>query len=440
VIASEPSARSASTSPRRRSILIVTAAFPPWGGGTVLRITKLVKYLAAMDWEITVIASDEAKPDVVDVTLVSEIPSAVRVIRVRGPLRAFGGAARSVAVGSARRRLLAPIASVAKVVLRSLLIPDWWIGWALKVSRLPLETLGTPSVVLSSGPPHSAHLAGSALARRLGRPHIVDLRDDWGEGPLHRHPAPWHGAIDGRLEARTLARAARIVTIYDTSRLALIERYPALRDRVSSIPNGYDPDDLEGLPTRVPSQPGSPVRFIHAGSLRGMQDVGRFFEVFGGIVGKPPGQARLRLLGFTSGRHEAIVRAAVPAWALDIDPPVSHREALEAMAASDVLVVFTGGGGAVGADTLTGKLYEYLALRRPILLIGPAGPAAELVTSNAAGVVADPADPASIRSAVDAASAMARGPVFRGAPSSALKSFSRQQLATEYDRLLGTLL
>lgn len=432
----EPGTVAGSTGASPRSVLVVVAAFPPWGGGAVLRITKLVKYLAVIGWEITVISSDEAKPDVVDQSLVAEIPSTVRVIRVRGLFRVFGRAARGIAVGSARRRPLARIAALGRVVLRAFILPDWWVGWAWRVSRLPLEELGAPSLILSSGPPHSAHLAGSALARRLRRPHVIDLRDDWAGGPFRRHPAPWHGAIDRLLERRTLSRAARIVTIYDTSRRALAARYPTLRDRITSIPNGYDPDDFAGLPARVPSRLGSPVRFLYAGTLGSTQDVGRFFEVFGRIVRDSPSQARLRLLGFFSARHEAIARAAMPAWAITIDAPVSHLKALEAMAESDVLVVFTAEGGAAGADTLTGKLYEYLAIRRPILLIGPNGAASDLVSASGAGVVAEAGDADALDRAIRDAVGMARTSSFEGAPDDLLRRFDRRALAEIYAGLL----
>lgn len=429
-------AESTPTKADRRSVLIIAPFFPPWGGGGVLRMTKLVKYLPGLGWNVTVISSDERYPEVVDETLLDEIPPSVRVMRIRGPFRGLGGAATGAVRAGGRRTFLAPLISIAKATARAFLIPDRWIGWALKVGSLPLDTFNRPDIVLSSGPPHSAHLAGSGLARRLGIPHVVDLRDDWGGNPLHAHPAPWHGPIDRLLERRTLRRAARIVTIYETSRATLAKRFPGLATRTVAIPNGFDPADLVGLPSRVPATAGRPVQFLFAGSLRGTQDVGRFFEVFGERARASPATLHLTLLGYVSPQHVAWARDAIPSDALDVQPPVSHRAALEATAAADVLVLFTGGGGA-GADTLTGKLFEYLALRRPILLIGPPGPAAELVANSDAGAVGSQDDVRGLEAAVDGASAMAMAQTFPGADQALLDTFHRRQLARRYSDLLA---
>lgn len=414
-----------------RSLLIITAYFPPWGGGGVIRMTKLVKYLARLGWTITVICSDELQPEVVDETLLREIPESVEVLRVRGPFRFVGGRARGAAATSSRRKLLGPLVSAAKLLLRAFLIPDRWLGWAWRVSRLSDEKLGDPALVLSSGPPHSAHLAASAVAKRMGLPHVVDLRDDWGRNPLHQNPAPWHGPIDRMLEYRTLRHAAAIVTIFETSTAALASRYPSLAARIVSIPNGFDPEDLLGLESRARGSSDGIVRFMYAGSLRGSQDVGSFFDVFGELARSAQGTLHLTLLGFISERHEALARSAIPRDSLAVLPAVSHRAALEAMAEADVLVVFTGGGGAAGADTMTGKIYEYLAVRRPILVVGPAGPASDLVVRSRAGVTAAPSDVAALNDAVREAVHMSSHEVSFSSEID-LRSFDRRNLATRW--------
>jgi hypothetical protein len=174
------------------------------------------------------------------------------------------------------------------------------------------------------------------------------------------------------------------------------------------------------------------VCFLYAGSLRGGQEVGKFFEVFGRLVDAGRNNLHLTLLGFISPQHEALARAALPPRALDVSPPVHHRGALEAMAAADVLVVFSGGGGAAGADTMTGKIYEYLALRRPILLIGPDGPAARLVVENSAGCVAHPDDVDDIERAIGGSARLSTLSTFQGAGDALLARFDRQHQVATY--------
>ena len=220
----------------------------------------------------------------------------------------------------------------------------------------------------------------------------MDLRDNWSDNPMRANPAPWHAPIERLLEARCVRRSARIVHASARECEVLQDRYPRLRSRFEAIDNGFDPADLAGFPARLPAAPDRPVRFQFAGSLQDSQDVGPFMEVFGDLARREPGSRRLDLLGPIGPRARSLATSAIPPESVGIAPPVPHAEALRAMAEADVLLVFTVGLG-IGVNTMTGKVYECMALRRPILLVGPEGPAAELVRGRA------PASWRSLRSA-----------------------------------------
>jgi glycosyltransferase involved in cell wall biosynthesis len=421
-------------------VTIVTTAFPPVGGGGVMRIAKLAKYLPDHGWDVTVVCSDEANPEIVDPLLLTEIPESVQIRRFAGPLQPIGGRAKRVTdAGSASRRSPARlVTNTAKAVVRSVSIPDRYLGWAWRIARLRPADLGDPSVILSSGPPHSAHLAAATLSRRYRIPLVMDLRDDWADNPMHANPAPWHGPIERRLERRCVKRAAAVVHVSDASRAVLAARYPGMDGRFHAITNGFDGADTEGLPGRVPVPVGSRVHFLYAGSLRGIQQVGLFLEVFGSSARARPGGLHLELVGPLGPSFSSRAKAAVDPGDLTISPAVSHGAALQAMASADVLVLFTGGGGA-GADTMTGKLYEYLALRRPILLVGPPGPAAELVAGSGAGIAADPGDGPSLEAAILAARRMAMDPGFSGAPAPVVARYDRRALAVRWAAILAAV-
>jgi glycosyltransferase involved in cell wall biosynthesis len=253
---------------------------------------------------------------------------------------------------------------------------------------------------------------------------------------MHANPAPWHRQLEARLEARCVMRASRVVHVSEQSRDVLRARYPSLHDRFEAISNGFDPADLADLPARRPSRADGPVRFLYAGSLRGTQVVGEFLDVFGELANREPGRLRLDLLGPIGSRFRSLAISAIRTESIGIGGPVSHAHALHAMADADVLVVFTGGGGA-GADTMTGKLYECLGVRRPILLVGPDGPAAELVRSSGAGVVADPHDRSALRSAIERAAVLGRADSFTGAREEVLRAFDRRHLAERWSALLS---
>lgn len=78
---------------------------------------------------------------------------------------------------------------------------------------------------------------------------------------------------------------------------------------------------------------------------------------------------------------------------------VSHQRCIEYMTGSDVLLLTIGVyPGAEG--TYTGKIFEYLAMKKPILALVPEGVAADLIRSSRAGIVVEPENVDAIKQAV----------------------------------------
>jgi glycosyltransferase involved in cell wall biosynthesis len=241
------------------------------------------------------------------------------------------------------------------------------------------------------------------------------------------------------VERFCLTRASRVVVVSEPMRTALIARIPAIGEGVVVIGNGFDRDDLPDTDGRPVSEQDRPIRFLYAGRLLRYQSVGTFFEVFGNLARRADLPPHLELLGFFHDEQLELARAAIDEISLTVRPGVSHRAAVEEMANADVLVTVTEGGGA-GSGTMSGKLYEYLALRRPILLLGPEGPAADLLRTEAAGVAADPHDRVAVEAAIRDLSRMARDPGFRGASNETLASFERHNLAMRWSAMLDDVI
>jgi glycosyltransferase involved in cell wall biosynthesis len=242
--------------------------------------------------------------------------------------------------------------------------------------------------------------------------------------------------VNRRLEAYCLRRAARITVVNDLMRDRLAERYPDLQDRIVSIPNGFDPADVEGLRPRGPAAEGERVTFLHAGRLRDSQPITPLYEALGRIEAETPGRVGLHLVGHVEAGQVAAARRHLPAAAVRVDPPVSHRQALELMAAAGVLVVVVEGGGA-GPASMTGKIYEYLAARRPILVIGPPGVAGQLIIDSGAGAASDLEGSDQLRAAMSAVLELARSEGFRGPRREVLDLYDRRQLAARWGAVLS---
>ena len=219
------------------------------GGGGVIRVAKLVKYLPGLGWLVTVVSSDERLANAYDESLLAEVPREVNVIRGGQALAAMGGSAvaRGARERLGRSSVVIGILRRVRDAFRSLwAIPDHRLPWALSVSRWRGDPLRRPDVVISTGPPHSVHIGASILAGRLGVPHVIDLRDEWTLRPLTKSRLPWRNVAERRLERWCLRRADTVVVVSEESRERYAAAYPMVRAPPDRDPERVRPGGHRG--------------------------------------------------------------------------------------------------------------------------------------------------------------------------------------------------
>lgn len=384
-------------------ILLVTYEFPPRGGPGVQRPLKLAKYWARAGAHVDVLTVKDPVTAIFDESLLEELPESVRIHRawslepnrvVRFGKRVLGKPAGAASSAKSPTRLTsAPGGLIAAV--QSLFVPDekrFWKPWAVRLGR-HLDGSGV-DVVVSTGPPHTAHLVASQLALEWGIPHVVDLRDPWVARLDKRYATGWHKRADARLEARVIDQAAAVVCVTEGMSREIAARYPRLGTGATMF-NGYDPEDLEGV---VPAARGdNKLRFIHTGTFSGKRRPDEFFR---GLALAEAADARIAddvevvFVGAGSDVEEAArslgVRAAVHALGY-----LDHSGALSELAAADVALVLLS-EGRESEISLTGKIFEYLGLRKPILGVVGAGEVESLLEVEQGCWLARPGEPAGI--------------------------------------------
>jgi glycosyltransferase involved in cell wall biosynthesis len=178
-----------------RAVLIVTPFFAPQNHSAVFRAYKLAKYLPQFGWKPTVLTVDTQYEYNEDASLIADLPTDVDVLSaryieptLRGLRMAMGGRDRTFKVlkvgagaeGSARMPGPPSFAQRAyRAVLKDWVqVPDAHWTWARTATRLGKKIVrerGIP-LVLTTAPPYSSLLVGSAL-QRAGAKWIADFRD-----------------------------------------------------------------------------------------------------------------------------------------------------------------------------------------------------------------------------------------------------------------------
>jgi glycosyltransferase involved in cell wall biosynthesis len=373
-------------------VLLVTLHFPPGGGGGVQRPLKFATHLPALGIETHVLAPDV--PGAVPEDAELELPTQAWVHRVRyvGPR---GGRPSERLLD---KQGLARLGTQAALLGRRLLVPDENVPWSTVALPVAIRLVRREAidVVLTTSPPPSLHLLGTAVKRTTGAAWVADLRD-----PLTSHPhRRGYESQLARLKESTVGGVARLVASQANAVVAasdaIAEEMRQLEPKgtVVTIANGCDFDDFAGLE----HHPSDRLRVTHAGNFHGKRDPKPF----------------LRALA-ESGLEDVVVRFAGDFRAVDREYAeelglgervellghVSRRRSLELQRDSDVLLLLIPESGGRGRGVVTGKIYEYLAAERPILAaVPPDGAAARLVRETGAGVVAPSDDVDALREAL----------------------------------------
>lgn len=369
-----------------KKVLILTYYWPPGSGPGVQRWLKFCKYLPDFGWEPIVITVRNGSYPSVDESLLEDVPEDMRVIRT-GSLEPFaiynalrGKKGKSVEVGMGNiKGKQSWFARLSNYIRANFFVPDARVGWNIYSLPEALKIIQKekPQVLITTGPPHSTHIVGERLWRSEKIKWIADLRDPWTN--------IYYNAFLNRTE-RTKQRDKELEDMVVSSADGLIVASPGLKQEFESrskqtwfLPNGYDESDFLSLEQTKSDR----FKLSYVGNLKAVQNVDALWIAIAELCedGEFKSNFSLEITGNISDEVKMAIEAAGIMDQVTLLPFVPHKEAIKRMDESHVLLlpIPQQKGNEV---ILTGKIFEYLATRRPILAIGPTkGNAAEILTS-----------------------------------------------------------
>lgn len=420
-------------------ILIVSFRFPPFNSIGAVRISKFATFLEGLGAEVRVItANGQGLPT----TLPVEIDES-QVIRLNyregdQVLRKFGFSKGDAQPVASNTKSSPGLKSRAKQLLARSYVsffhwPDNKRAWIKEVQRAADELVKEwrPDVIFASGHPLSSLVAASKVAKRHRIPWVGELRDPWVDNHYALRPHFWRHAIDVKWEADTVKSAASWVVVSDFMKEELIKRCGR---EVHVIFNGFDAKDFPSE-DEVESDP-KIVNVVYTGEIyAGKRDPRPFLE---GIALMPEADRAMLKVHFYGRDHSICKKIAAELGlqsVVEIHEPVTYKESLHIQAAADVLLLLTMNHPSE-RGVYTGKLFEYLGARRPILVLGAEdGGAATLVRERGIGQFARDAATVSRILTEWVREKVAHGSVKRP-DASVSEQFSRQKQATALYELL----
>lgn len=363
-----------------KRVLIITWYWPPSGGAGVQRWLKFSKYLPSYGWEPVILTVDPAYASYpqTDDRLIDEISPSMEVFRTKAPTGIFSaykkitGSSEIPYGGFVNESNPGLLRKLLRFIRGNFFLPDSRRGWNRYAYKAALSIIKEKQIdaVITTSPPHSTQLTGLKLSKKLKIKWIADLRDPWTEiyysDELYQTPpARW---LNSSLEASVLNRAGRVITTCQaTADLFRKKTGPSAdSDKVMVITNGYDETDFEG-------EKGKPDRFVitYLGTLAASYDLSLLIAALRSCSSLLSEEILLRFIGKADAK---VIRSLekVQGVRIELFPYVPHTEAISWLARSAALLLVIP-AGEKSTEMIPGKLFEYLASRRPVIAIGRKG-------------------------------------------------------------------
>ncbi len=362
-----------------KKILIITYYWPPSGGAGVQRWLKFSKYLPEFGFEPIILTVDEkvASYAQVDDSLLEEVDPNLLVFKTKTfePYNLYRKLSNKKEIpygGFSNQKKITLFEKLSRFIRGNLFIPDPRKGWNKFAVRKALELISSEKieVVITSGPPHSSHLIGKKIKEKTGIRWIADFRDPWTDIYYYKDLYHLHliSRLDQYLEKQVLTNADKIITVSEELGKLFSNKISGISKKISVIPNGYDEFDFNKS-VAIQNQL---FTIAYIGTISMIYRIEQFIEAVSQLPDKVKENLKIRFVGNVPEDIITLFNRKNLASIIEVMGYIPHEKAIsQMMGASMLLLAIPDSPDNKGI--VTGKFFEYLAAKRPILAIGPLG-------------------------------------------------------------------
>jgi len=355
-----------------KKVLIITYYWPPVSSPGVQRWLKFSKYLRSFDIEPIILTVDNPVAPSTDQSLMDDVPRGTKVHSTAGwePTAVFnrlvGKKGNTTAVGLGDiQDTTSPIKRLAKYLRSNVFVPDAKLGWYYSARNKAVQMTKQYNIqtIITTGPPHTAHLIGRYVKKQDSSVRwVADFRDPWTglyyEQYLKRSTRS--KKKNEGLEQAVLQESDVVITVSS----GLKRSFEKSASIIEVLPNGFDSADLPA----VPAIKNSTCTIAYTGNLKATQHIPSFWIALRTVADELP--ISMTIVGNVADSVLQSITEYKLTDVVTIKPFVPHQEAIAEMMKADILWLPI--PQAIGNESIvTGKIFEYLASRTPILSIGP---------------------------------------------------------------------
>lgn len=380
-----------------KKVLIITRDFPPYSGrGNVMRILKFAKYLPEFGLQPFIIA--EKKNDVEDTSLLKQLSS---IVKTKYVFTETPQMKKSHYKELIKNKKYSALKRINFFLYRSigynlysfyqyhLMAPDLAYFWAKKALSTAQDWHEEEQfdLYLTSGPPFSTFKIGIELKKILNIPWVVDFRDAWVGNPIFKQfklfLINWQ---NNSLEKKVMKKANLIIFTTKPMQDEYSKKYIDQKDKMVIITNGYDHEDYKEI--MIADKEKDKLHFVYSGTISNKQVPTSFLS---GLLRAMEIQSEIKnhikvsFIGKFNYKDKNNLDQLTSI--VNVEGILLHKKAIEHMSRADVFLLLINPTG--GSTMMTGKIFEYLAFKKPIFAVSIPCAATDLIKQNNSGYIAD---------------------------------------------------
>lgn len=366
----------------QKKILIITYYWPPAGGPGVQRWLKFAKYLPEFGWKPVIYTPENPSYPLLDESLMKDVPKDIEIVKTK----IWEPYQLAEKLNKSNKKFKAGQFDVGKNqswksklsiwVRGNFFIPDARVFWVKPSAKFLEQYLkeNKIDVVVTSGPPHSLHLIGLHLKKKLPNlKWIADFRDPWTEISYYKHLKLTKSSDKKhrQLENEVFKNAdITLATSYSDA-----ENFKKNGANAICITNGFDETDAPKT-TELSNSQILQQKFTlsYIGVLEQLRNPENLWKVLDELVKTDSDFAENFSLKFV-GRVDDKILNEIENSGLQHHISnlgyVPHDKAIGEMAKSSLLLI-TNFPNESSKGIIPGKIFEYLATGKQILSFGPA--------------------------------------------------------------------
>ncbi len=360
---------------KNNKLLIITYYWPPAGGPGVQRWLKFVKYLPYFNVQPIVYIPENPTYPIIDKGLINEISE--KAIILKRPIfepyqiASFFSKNKTKKISSGiipNQKKQSRFEQILLWIRGNLFIPDARFLWVNPSVKYLIKYIKENQIdtIVTSGPPHSLHLIGLELKRKLNLKWFADFRDPWTTIGYHKQLklSSYAEKKHKKLEQLVLNSADTIVV---TSKTTKVEFQKITNKPIEVITNGFDIEKIDKQTLD------SKFSLAHIGSFLSDRNPKILWKVLSELVNenkKFKDDLEIKIIGAVSESVLNSISEFKLNSFLNNLGYLSHTKALEHQRKSQVLLLIEIDSEET-KSIIPGKLFEYIISERPIIAIGP---------------------------------------------------------------------